>query len=403
LEKYLKGEWEQHKKDAEIAIEEAEITLQREKEDFEAAKELIELEYITRTDFEHDEFNFIKAKWDLAKARMAQQVLQTYTHVAELRKRQSDVEEAAKECDRVRKNAAAEETKKTRAVEGKEKELALTQDQLAKLRTQKENCRITAPTPGFVVYYSEHWRWGSNDQIKEGAEVRERQVLMQLPDISKMTAVVRVHEAKTSKLGIGQRAVVEVEGMPDKRFTGSVTKIAAIADTQNRWLNPDLKEYETEITLDPFDVTLKPGVTTHVELLVETVEDSLAVPIQSVYSKAGRRYVFRQNGRDLEYIEVQVGSISTEWAQISGGLADGDQILLAFSDAETRMIPDLPPLRRRGMPAGGRTVVGQGTGADPQQAKASPEGRRRPGGQGTASPRRSHASRGARANSAKKP
>ena len=38
--------------------------------------------------------------------------------------------------------------------------------------------------------------------------------------------------------------------MTSEVLTGSVTKIAAVADTQNRWLNPDLKEYETEITLD---------------------------------------------------------------------------------------------------------------------------------------------------------
>ena len=403
LEKYVKGEWEQAKKDAQIAIDEAEITLQREEEDFEAAKELIERGFITRTDYEHDEFSYTKAQWDLAKAKMAKEVLETYTHVAELRKRQSDLEEAVKECDRVKKNAAAEETKKIRAVEGKGKELALIQDQLAKLRTQKEKCRITAPTPGFVVYYSESWRWGSNDQIKEGAEVRERQILMQLPDTSSMMAVVRVHEAKTSKLRIGQSAVVEVEGVPDKRFTGTVTKIAAVADTQNRWLNPDLKEYETEITLDPFDVPLKPGGTAHLELLVDTVEDRLAVPVQSVYYKTGRRYVFRQNGRDTEYIEVQVGAIGNEWTEITGGLAEGDEILLAFSDEETRMIPDLPQPARRGMPPGGRPAVGEGRKAGVPEPKADSAGKSRPNGKRTISQRRPQSSRNASANTSKKP
>ena len=111
----------------------------------------------------------------------------------------------------------------------------------------------------------------------------------QLPDTSKMIVAVRVHEAKTDKLEMGQFARIEVEGYPDRQFSGKVTKIAVLADTQNRWLNPDLKEYETEITLDPTDITLKPGVTAYVEIVVETVENALAVPVQSHAQKLGVR------------------------------------------------------------------------------------------------------------------
>ena len=183
---------------------------------------------------------------------------------------------------------------------------------------------------------------------------------MQLPDTTEMMAVVRVHEAKTSKLKIGQPAVVEIEGIPDKRFTGTVTKIAAIADSQNRWLNPDLKEYETEVTLDPTDAALKPGVTAHVELLVDMVEGSLAVPVQSVYSKGGRRYVFRRNGRGVEHVEVQTGAISTDWVQVIDGVSEGDEVLLAFSDEETRLIPELPlPGRRVTAPRKARVTTGK--------------------------------------------
>ncbi|MBU0718645.1 MAG: efflux RND transporter periplasmic adaptor subunit [Planctomycetes bacterium] len=342
LDKYLKGEWARDIKDAEIAIEEAEITLKRERDDYTAAKELKERGYITQTEYEQDEFSFQKAQWDLLKANMAKDVLETYTHVAELRKRESDVEESLKEAQRVKKNADAEETKKARNLEGKEKELALTSDQLGKLREQKEKCRITAPTPGFVVYFSEPWRWGG-DQIKEGAEVHERQIIMQLPDTSQMTAVLRVHEAKTDRLSLGQTASVEVEGVPGKQFAGKVTKIAAVADTQNQWLNPDLKEYETEVTLEPTDVPLRPGVTAHVEILVETVENAIAAPVQAVYTKTGCRYVFRENGSGVEPVEVGIGAISTEWVEITSGLSAGDEILLAFDEEHVRLIPDAAP------------------------------------------------------------
>jgi len=352
LERYEKGDWAQKLKDADIAIQEAEMMLERRKQDFDAAQELLTRQFITQTEYDEDEFNYNKAIWEVDKANSARAVLEKYTHVADLRRKQSDLEEAQKERERVAKNAEAEETKKLRDVEGKRKELELIQDQLAKLRLQKQKCRITAPTRGFVVYYAGdgggRFSMGGEGQIKEGAEVRERQILMQLPDTSAMVVTVRIHEAKTDKLESGQHATVDVEGLPGKRFTGTVTKIAVLADTQNRWLNPDLKEYETEITLDPSDVPLKPGATAHAEILVETVTDRLAVPVQSIYAKTGKRYVFRSRGGEIQPVPVTLGPIGTEWAQIDEGLAVNEQILLALSDDHKRMIPDAPA--RAGVP-----------------------------------------------------
>ena len=237
-----------------------------------------------------------------------------------------------------------------RGLEGKEKELGLIQAQLAKLRVQQAKCRITAPTQGFVVYHTGGGRFWSSDgsgQIKEGASVHERQVLLSLPDTSQMQVVVRVHEAKTDRLSLGQRAKVTVEAMAGQEFSGTVTKIAPLADTQNRWLNPDLKEYETEITLDPTDQPLKPSVTAYVEILVETVDEKLAVPVQAVYTKGPQRYVFRKNRGEVQYVPVQLGAVGSVWTEVVDGLSPGDQIVLAFSEEHKRLIPD-PPAGQRG-------------------------------------------------------
>lgn len=368
LKKYEEGDWAQKLKDAEVAIQQAEITLERRKQDFEASQKLYEKKYTTQTEYEEAEFNFKKAGWDLDKAKMALEVLNKYTHIADSKLKTSDLEEARKEAERVRKNAEAEEIKKLRNVEGREKELALIQDQLAKFRTQKEKCRIVAPTQGFVVYYTGgggRWNMNSEGQIKEGAEVFERQVLMQLPDISEMMVTVRIHEAKTDKLKIDQPATVTVEGLPGRRFPGKVRKIAALADSQNSWLNPDLKEYETEILLDPTDAPLKPGVTAHAEIMVTTVEDQLAVPVQAIYAKSGKRFVFRQNRNTSEAVPVEVGPVGNEWAAIASGLESGDRVLMAITDEHRRMIPDAPAGEERTAGSGQRRKGG-GPGRGPR-------------------------------------
>ena len=366
LDKYEKGDWEQKLKDAKIAIEQADILRARSEQDYNDYKELYAKKYTTRTDYQVKEFDFTKAQWELDKANKALEVLQTYTHVAESRQKNSDLEEAIKESARVKKTAEAEEVKKVRTLEGKKKELDLTQDQLAKFRTQKEKCKIYAPTQGFVVYYGEGGRWGmSESQIKKGAQVYEQQIMMQLPDTSTMTVAVRVHEAKTDKLRLGQAAMVTVEGIPGKRFSGSVTKIATLADSQNSWLNPDLKEYQTEITLDPTEETLKPGVTAQVEIMVETVDGKLAVPVQAIYTKGGQRYVFRDGGSASSYAAVQLGAIGTEWAEITSGLSAGEKIRLAFSDEDKRAIPDASPGDRANAMQMGRRPAPAGVTAQP--------------------------------------
>jgi len=377
LEKYQKGEWAQRLKDAEVAIEQATIMLERREEDFAAAKQLYEKKYVTKTEYQEDEFNHQKAIWDLDKAKKAKEVLEAYTHVAELRQKESDYEEAQKERVRVEKNAEAQELQKQRSLEGKEKELALIQDQLAKFRRQQEKCRITAPTQGFVVYFSESGRFMSNDnQIREGGTVHERQVILSLPDTTEMLVVVRVHEAKTNKLVLGQSVRVSVEGIPGRVFEGKVTKIAALADTQNRWLNPDLKEYETEITLDASEAVLKPGVTAYAEILVDSVTDKLAVPVQSIYARGGKRYVFRADGSNPAYAEVTLGAIGNEWAEIREGLKLGDDILLAYGDEQKRLIPEPRDVDGNSGPAGDRLNPHGG-----QAGKSTPK----PAGQGETS------------------
>ncbi len=349
LDRYEKGDWVATLKDHGIDIDQARIKLERRAEDFDAAKKLWERGFITKPQFDEDEFSYQRAQWDLEKAIRAKEILVAYSHVADLRERQSDLEEASKEYDRKVKNAEAEEVKKTRRLEGKKKALELIQSQLAKRRRQREKCRITAPTQGFVVFYSRGGRhfYSSENQIREGATVRERQVLLTLPDTSEMQVVVRIHEAKTDRLHLGQQVRVRVEGLPEEVFTGTVTKIAVVADTQNRWLNPDLKEYETEITLDPTELPLKPGVTAHAEILVGTVENKLAVPVQTIYSKAGSRYVFQANGRTIVPTPIQLGAIGIEWAEVTDGLSGGERILLAFSDEHKRLVPDLPSTAER--------------------------------------------------------
>lgn len=344
LKKYEEGDWVQAQRDADIAIDQAELTLERRREDFRASDELYKGQYITATEFEEDKLALRRAEWELEKAKLQKELLHSVTHQRDLQEKQGALVEAESNRIRVEKNAEAAEKGKLTVLENRRKELALIQDKLAQLRRQKENCQIFAPSSGLVVYAATSTGrfMSSDEQVKEGATVFERQTLMTLVDTTKMNVLLRIHESKTNRIALGQVARVQVEGLPGQTFTGRLSKIGMLAESQNRFLNPDLKEYEVEIELDETSAQLKPGVTAVAEIMVGQVRDVPAVPIQAVYTRAGKSYVFSVKGSNISPQPVKLGASNTEWIEIKEGVEVGERILLAARDDLLRKLPDAP-------------------------------------------------------------
>lgn len=361
LEKYQKGDYMQRLREADLAVERAQVVLQRKRSDVATSRKLAEKGYITKAELEQDEFEYYEAQVELEKAKLAKHILVTYTHPKELAQKQADVEEARKELERVKKSAKASEQKYQAERDGRKAELEIVRERLSKLREQKAKCKIYAPAPGLVVYHT-GGRWWNRDRIVEGAEVRERQKLITLPDTSVMQVRVRVHEAKRNLVQKGQPAIVEVDSLPGKQFSGVVTKVAEVADSQNRWLNPDLKEFETIITLDQADPNLKPGASATVQIIVDRLDNVLAVPVQAVFAKGPKRYVFVGSRPDqAKPAEVKLGISSTDYVEVLEGLAQGQRVLLTVPDHLKHQLPDvtepqelaeLPPPAGRQLPAG---------------------------------------------------
>ena len=335
--------------------------------------------FITARELRDKEFAVFEAEMELEKALLRKEVLHKYTHPKDLQQKTSDVDEANKELERTRKSAEAKNAKSLANMEAKAAEYAFTKQQLEKFRRQQAKTEMRAPAAGLVVYETGRSRWDRR-QIAEGSEVYERQTVIKLPDTEVMQALVRIHEGKANKVKVGQPVRIEMEGMPGVVLDGSVTKIAPLADSQNMWLNPDLKEYETEITLNSNGHDLKPGVTTRAEILVEEVQNVLAVPVQAVVTKQGRRYVFRGRGDTPEPVQVKLGRSNDEFVEVLDGLAQNDVIRLSVSEEDVQRIPELAPEEQEPSDGNGVASRDQAPQAAPQPRRA--EHRRGPQGAG---------------------
>jgi len=200
---------------------------------------------------------------------------------------------------------------------------------LEKWRKQLEACTIKAPAPGQVVYSSSMMdRWERRRYpIEVGAEIRERQKIISIPDTSRMKIEIKIHEMWVDKVQPGQKVEITITAFPDKIFTGKVLKKAPLAAPEE-WLNPDLKVYATDVSIDGTHDFIKTGMSAKVEVTIDELKDVISVPIQAVLNIRGKKVCFVLNGSAPEQRQVETGAFNDSFVEIKSGLAEGDKVLL---------------------------------------------------------------------------
>jgi len=201
----------------------------------------------------------------------------------------------------------------------------LQKERLEKLHDQIEACVIKAPAVGQAVYWSSTQQW-SRVKIEQGADVPEGYKIITIPDASEMKVEIKVHENWIDKIQLGQEAKITIAAFSDKAFTGKVLKKAPLAEPQ-RWLNPDLKVYPTDVSIDGTHDFLKTGMTAKVEVTIDELHDVLYVPIQSVVTVDEKEMCYVMASR-AEKREVETGLFNDDFVEIKSGLTEGEKVLL---------------------------------------------------------------------------
>ncbi len=271
-------------------------------------------------------------------------------------------------------------------------------------KRQIQACRLVAPQAGEVVYASQSSSRGSEPVvIEEGASVRERQAIINLPDLENMKIDARIHESKISRIAVGQPVEIIVDALPGQIFRGALATVDSVP-TPGSWPNTDLKEYLTAIEIkdDREKVRLlKPGMNAECRIIVEDrKEPVLQIPIQAVISTSGHYFTFVAAGSEAERRELKIGDANDEYMEILDGVAEGESVIMnprthfskELSALEVKLSEEVEanrekldtPERNRGVPGGagpgGQAEEGkqpQGTGPT---AGGGPPGGGPPGG-----------------------
>lgn len=327
LKQYEEGSYPQQLQNARTALEMAQINLRNAEEDLFQTRSLFAKGFVTGADVKKSELGVTTARNELAKAQTARLVLEQYTHQMDLTSKRNTVAQADQRLKRVIRESASLMAQKRVDVEAKEQALALLKQKADKLKEQIQNCTIRAPEDGLVIYASSIDR-NMREQIQEGAQVREKQLLLRLPDVSRMKVVVKVTETQVTRLDVAKnlRALARIKGVRDP-IGATLTKVSVVPDSGSRWWSPDVKEYPVELSLDHTPPGLKPTVGAEVEILVDRREGVLAVPVDAIYSVGRESYVFvLADGRERP-VKVTTAVSNETHVQITEGLSGGEQVL----------------------------------------------------------------------------
>jgi HlyD family secretion protein len=186
--------------------------------------------------------------------------------------------------------------------------------------------------------------------------------IMRVADLSRMEAQVEVNENDIVRVKLGDTATVEVDAYLDKKFKGVVTEIANSAKTTG--VSADqVTNFDVKILLLPESYQslvdagdkypFRPGMSTTVEIMTETKNDVLAVPIQSVTTRtdttktgtalgAGdlRTLVFTTDGQYALAKDVKTGIQDNSYIEILSGVSINDRVISAPFSAISKKLSD---------------------------------------------------------------
>jgi len=336
LEKYEddRGEYTQKENEQKGQVQIAQEDLTRSIEKLRYQERMIAKGYATQTELDADRIAEKKARIALAAAEEKLHVLQNFERKRQLSELRANVKDYERELVRVKQKAANAMVQKQADFKAKDLTFTVEREKYEKLQRQIEACIIKAPRDGLVVYANNRsggFRGASNEPlIYEGAKVRERQAIINLPDITRMQVNARIHESKISMVRDGLPVTVHVDARPGEVFNGVVDSVSTVPMSAN-WPNVNLKEYLCYIKLtDSVEKVsaLKPGLTAEVEIVIDRADAVLMAPVQSFVERGGQQFAFIQkDDGTIERRKVKVGRSSEDKTEVLEGLEDGERVI----------------------------------------------------------------------------
>ena len=365
LNEYLEGTYKELEITIENEISEARELLEEAEEYYRFSLKLQAKNFIQPSELRSDESKVKRAKRSLKLALKKLEVLQKIS-------KEKNITELKSKIDIARSQFEAADTN-----------LKIENATLEEIEKQFGACTIVVPegVAGQVVHANVFSRRGSSEFIlEEGASVREGQVLIKIPDPTKMEVKATVNESRVTSIKKDMFAVISVDALNGLELDGEVTKVNEYAEPEG-WGGGGVRKYAVYINIDnPID-ELKPGMNSSVLIETERSADALMVPIQAVYGYRGKTFCMIKRNDKWVTVEVQVGSNNDTNVVIESGVEEGDEVALNPAGFKHLLeLPDIPEVDekadRRSKGRGKKSSESRKSGGNGDKKKSRDSGKK---------------------------
>lgn len=248
-------------------------------------------------------------------------------------------------------------------VEGAVANLSQAQANLAKTT-------IFAPTNGIISQLNVK----KGERVVGTAQMAGTEMLT-IADMSRIEVRVDVSETDIAKVKIGDTTIIEADAYRNRRFTGVVSKVGVSSTkTATATSTDQVTNYTVRILILPESyadlmtnpargrkLVFKPGMSASVDIQTRKERDILSVPVNAVTTRDWpdslknknkdiqtgaaddiRQVVFVYDAKSKQVLirDVKTGVQDNTWIQITDGLKEGEEVVVAPYGAIARLLKD---------------------------------------------------------------
>ncbi len=198
-------------------------------------------------------------------------------------------------------------------------ELEQAEADLQYAREQYSETAVVAPISGVI----------GRRFIDVGDMVQSKSKLFEVQSAGQFKVNLTVSEGDLRKLKTGQQAALQLDGCPDREFSGVITRIFPGID-------PLTRNGIAEVRLDNPCPHVKRGMFVRAYFITKVYKDVLTIPSQAIITKMDKKNVFIvDENMKAKSIEVKTGFVqrtpygeTKEDVEIISGLKQGDKVII---------------------------------------------------------------------------
>ncbi|MBI4319670.1 MAG: efflux RND transporter periplasmic adaptor subunit [Chloroflexi bacterium] len=240
-------------------------------------------------------------------------------------------------------------------------QIAVAQAAVEVAKAQRAEAFVVAPFDGIVAQRF----------LAEGALATQSAPIVSLVS-NDVEVAVSVEEASIARFQTGQSVSLSVSAYPGESFAGKVSSVSPTADARTH-------TFMIKVVPDQRDGKLRIGMFAEARVTAAQKATALLLTKEAVFERDGKSHAFAVADGKASLRELKLGLVDEKNVEIIGGLAAGDQVVIAggtnLNDGDSVRVanqPDQPGQQRPGMP--GKPGATEKPGERPGTPRKSDQG-----------------------------